>query len=107
MSWKRVVDWVIWGLYLAAILMCAYVTAYAIVTGREMYAWLGGIGWVASMGWGLFFRYYVMVPRGRHGKKRGRGRGTEIVLDPVLGWMHRVYEAKPQWLESMRRGRDT
>ena len=103
-QWKRLVDQMIWGLYLAAILLCAYVTAYAVATGNGVYAWLGGIGWLVSTAWGLFFRMYVMDVRGK--RRKPKGRGTEIVLDPVLGWMHRVYEGKDQWLESMRKGRD-
>ena len=95
MSWKRVVDWIIWGLYLAAILLCAYVTAYAAVTGRTLYIWLGAVGWVASMAWGLFFRFYVMSPRGKRRKPR-TGTGGEFKWHPTWGWH----------LESFRRGGD-
>lgn len=91
-QWKRVVDRVIWGLYLAAILLCAYVTAYAVAVGSETYAWLGGVGWVVSTAWGLFFRVYVMDTRGKRRKPKGgtmprrEGRGFEIKWHPSWGW---------------------
>lgn len=106
---RRLVDRVIWSLYLAAMGMCAYAAWYAWVVERWPWMWAGIGGWVVSTAWGLFFRLYVMAPQGKRRKPRGKGRvgrGTEIIWDPVLGWMHRAYEGKPQWLTSWRGGRD-
>lgn len=73
---KRLVDMAVWGMYLAAILLCAYVTAYAVVTDRTVYVWLGGIGWLVSTAWGLFFRMYVMDVSGKRRKSRVKAGGT-------------------------------
>lgn len=106
MNRRQVVDRVIWGLYLAAMILCAYVTLYAAVVDKWWYVGAGALGWTVSSGYGLFFRIYVMGSPGRGKRRKPKGPGTEIVLDPVLGWMHRVYESKAEWLESMRKGRD-
>ena len=104
MSWKRVVDWAIWGLYLAAILLCAYVTAYAAAVERWEYVWMGGIGWAVSGGWGLFFRLYVMDVRGKRRKPRkGVAReGGEFAWHPVWGWFLRRHKPRDVFLK----GRD-
>lgn len=91
-------DQTIWGLYLAAILLCAYVTAYAVATGRGVYAWLGGVGWLVSTAWGLFFRMYVMDVKGKRRKPR-TGVGGEFVWHPQWGMYFKAYTPRNVFLK--------
>lgn len=75
---KRIVDEVIWGMYLAAMFICAYVGVYAWFVDRWVYAVLGLGGWAATLGWGLFFKYYVVNPG------RGERRKNAVVSGRAL-----------------------